>query len=58
MDQRIWTDGKQSSEQVEKVSLKEDRGNSCGNIQWKKKKQKQNLNLKKSSYFWINECLN
>lgn len=51
MDQRIWTDGKQSSEQVEKVSLKEDRGNSCGNIQWKKKKQKQNLNLKKSSYF-------
>lgn len=48
MDERIWTDGKPSSEQVEKVNLRGYRRNSYGNVQWGEKK-KGNLNLKISS---------
>lgn len=39
MDERIWTGGKQSSEQVEKVNLKGYRGNNCGKVQWGGKKK-------------------
>lgn len=39
MDQRIWTDGKRSNEQVEKFNLKEDRGIAVETFSIKQNKQ-------------------